>query len=98
MLLRKRKIGAAFLVLALLCPLVAVPVQAVSPMEMTVSTPVALPGVGQSFQVTVSVSGNTGSHAVQLKLAYDEAAVACTDITLGDVLKGTLSATRSIKD
>ncbi len=93
MLLRKKTIGAAFLVLALLCPLVAVPGQAAAPMAVTVSAPAALPDVGRSFQVTVSVAGNTGFHAVQLKLAYDEAVVACTDVALGDVLKGTLSAT-----
>ena len=94
--LRKRRIGAWALVLALLgAVLVAGPpaARAAEPMGLSVAGPSQLPAVGEQFQVTVSVTGSPGLNAVQFKLTYNDAVVTCTNVTTGPVLQGMLSAT-----
>lgn len=94
--LRKRRIGAVALVLALLGAVIATgppAARAAEPMVVSIAGPSQLPAVGETFQVAVSVTGSPGLNAVQFKLTYDDAVVTCTDVTTGPVLKGMLSAT-----
>ena len=60
---------------------------------LTIITPQQYPAAGESFTVTVDITGNPGLCAVQFALAYDETAMKCTSAELGDVLQGTFSAT-----
>ena len=59
---------------------------------VTVTAPDKLPAVGETFTITVDLSGNTGLSAVQLKLGYDDAVVECTGVENGDLIGGMLSA------
>lgn len=60
---------------------------------LTVKAPDTLPKAGETFTVTVDISGNPGLCAAQYTLAFDKSVVQCTGVTLGKVLSGTLSAT-----
>lgn len=60
---------------------------------LTVKTPSTLPKAGEEFTVTVDISGNPGLCAVQFTLAFDKSVVECTDVKLGAILVGMLSAT-----
>ena len=59
---------------------------------MTVTAPDKLPAVGETFTITVDLSGNTGLSALQLKLGYDDSIVECTGVENGDLVGGMLSA------
>lgn len=48
--------------------------------------------VGETFTVKVDISGNPGLCAAQYTLAFDKTVVTCVSASVGDVLKGTLSA------
>lgn len=58
-----------------------------------IAAPEALPRAGETFTVTVDLTGNPGLAAVQFTLAYNRAAVACTGAAAGPLLEGSLSAT-----
>lgn len=57
---------------------------------LTVEAPETLPAVGETFSVTVSVSGNPGLGAVQFTLGFNKSVVECTDASLGTMLKGAI--------
>ena len=59
---------------------------------VTVEAPEALPGVGERFTVTVSISGNPGLCAAQYTLGFDRSVVSCEEVRIGEVLSGTLYA------
>ena len=59
---------------------------------LTVKTPDELPKSGETFYVTVDISGNPGVSAVQYLLKYDQTAMTCTQVTLGSALEGMLYA------
>ena len=61
--------------------------------EISVSPPDTLPAVGESFTVTVDLSGNPGVAAAQFTLQFDSAVVDCKQVSTGTVLSGMLSAT-----
>ena len=60
---------------------------------LTLSVPETLPGAGETFTVTVSITDNPGVCAVQLTLASDSAAVECVSAEIGGVLTGALATT-----
>ena len=60
---------------------------------LTINPPGTLPKAGQSFTVTVELSGNPGLTAVQFTLGFDTGAMSCTKAKIGEALSGTLSAT-----
>ena len=61
--------------------------------EISISPPDTLPAVGESFTVTVDLSGNPGVAAAQFTLQFDPAVVDCKQVSTGAVLSGMLSAT-----
>ena len=61
--------------------------------EISISPPDTLPAVGESFTVTVDLSGNPGVAAAQFTLQFDPAVVDCQKVSTGAVLSGMLSAT-----
>ncbi len=81
---------------AVLCLCIAaalfVPVRAADGAVLTLTQPASLPAAGQSFEVTVSISGNPGLCAAQLTLRYNAAVVRCTSAGTGAALSGMLSA------
>ena len=62
---------------------------------LTVAAEETLPAAGESFDVTVSISGNPGFSAVQFTLAYDPSVVECTSISKGAMLHGTFGAEKA---
>lgn len=59
---------------------------------LKLTAPDKLPDVGQTFTVTVELTGNTGLGAVQIKLGYDDSVVECTGIENGALVAGMLAA------
>lgn len=60
--------------------------------ELRLTAPADLPRAGESFTVTVDLTGNPGFSAVQFTLPYDQEAMECTSANTGDLLKGALAA------
>lgn len=60
---------------------------------ITVHVPDGGVRAGDTFTVTVDISGNPGFSAAQFTLTYDHDALECTGIGIGDVLQGMMSAT-----
>ena len=60
--------------------------------SLKIDAPASLPAVGETFTVKVDISGNPGLCAAQYTLAFDKTVVTCVSASVGDVLKGTLSA------
>lgn len=60
---------------------------------LSLHVPDTLPDVGESFTVTVELSGNPGLSSVQFVLAYDDAVLECTEASTGELLNGMLAAT-----
>lgn len=88
----KKRIWSMCLAVLLVLQL-AVPWCAAAGTELTVSAPGTLPAVGQTFTVTVDLSGNTGFSAAQFLLAYNDKIVSCTGVSTSSLLSGMLSAT-----
>lgn len=59
---------------------------------LRIDAPDTLPAVGETFTVTVEITGNPGLCAAQYTLAFDSQLVSCESAQMGDVLSGTLSA------
>lgn len=91
--MRVRRIGIFCVIFALLVSLL--PAAFAAGTSVVVTAPDALPAVGESFTVTVSVSGNPGLSAAQVKLGYDDAVLECTAVRNGAVTSGMLSATNT---
>lgn len=80
--------------LALVLALALVPVPAFAAgTTLTVDAPDTLPEKGETFTVTVDISGNPGLCAAQYTLTFNKSVVRCESVTLGSVLEGMLSAT-----
>ena len=58
--------------------------------ELELAAPDALPAVGETFNVTIAISGNPGLGAVQMTLAFDKAVVECIEISMGTVLSDSV--------
>ena len=79
------------LILALcLCLGLSVPASAAAATVLTLNTPAELPDVGESFQVTVDISGNPGLAAMEMALYYNQDVVTCTDVQIGSILEDTM--------
>ena len=82
----------SWLLAACLC-LSLMPTALAAGTELNVTAPEKLPAVGETFTVTVDVSGNTGFTALELTFGYDKEVVKCLDASIGTALRGTISAT-----
>ena len=80
------------LLLVLMISLLNLPVLAAGT-SLKIDAPASLPAVGETFTVTVDISGNPGLCAAQYTLTFDGTVVECVSASVGDVLRGTLSAT-----
>ena len=69
-----------------------VPLACAAGATLKFTAPDKLPEVGQTFTVTVDLSGNTGLCAVQIKLGYDDSVVECTGVEHGELIGDMLSA------
>lgn len=90
--MKNRKSSALFLAAALVLSLCGTALATDTPL-LTLASPATLPAVGETFKVTVSISGNPGLGAVQFTVTSDSAVVTCEDASIGKVLSGSLSAT-----
>ena len=86
----KRKILASVLALVLLLCF-ALPVGAADT-ALSIRGPDTAPEVGESFTVTVEITGNPGIGSAQFTLEYDQTLLKCTEMEPGEVLKGALFA------
>ena len=84
--------AAAALLLAAIILLPGLPARAAET-TLTVTVPETLPAIGETFTVTVDLSGNPGLCAAQYTLAFDQSVLSCESAQVGDVLRGTFSAT-----
>ena len=80
------------LLLVLMISLLNLPVLAAGT-SLKIDAPASLPAVGETFTVKVDISGNPGLCAAQYTLTFDGTVVECVSASVGDVLRGTLSAT-----
>ena len=89
--MKRNRILALSVVLLLALQLLT-PLACAAGATVTVTAPDKLPAVGETFTITVDLSGNTGLSALQLKLGYDDSIVECTGVENGDLVGGMLSA------
>ena len=89
----RKKILSLFLTLLLVVQLTATAFAADTVLNVTADK--TLPSAGETFDVTVAISGNPGFSAVQFSLAFDSSVVECTSISKGDILQGTFGAERA---
>ena len=79
------------LLLVLMIAMLSLPAYAAGT-SLKIDAPASLPAMGETFTVKVDISGNPGLCAAQYTLAFDKTVVTCVSASVGDVLKGTLSA------
>lgn len=89
--MRKRNRILCVLMAALLAAALSLPAAAEGT-SLIISAPEALPAVGETFTVTVRISGNPGLCAAQYTLAFDPSVVRCESASVGDILRGTFAA------
>lgn len=91
--MRKWKALASLAVTAALCvSVVGTAAFAENGAKLTLASPAALPAVGQTFTVTVSIANNPGLGAAQFTVKSDSAVVQCVSADIGKVLNGALAA------
>lgn len=90
--MRKRNRILCVLMAALLAAALSLPAAAEGT-SLIISAPEALPAVGETFTVTVTISGNPGLCAAQYTLAFDASVVRCESASVGELLRNTFSAT-----
>ena len=88
----KRNRILALSIALLLAVQLLTPLASAAGATVTVTAPDKLPAVGETFTVTVDLTGNTGLSALQLKLGYDDSVVECTAVKNGELVGGMLSA------
>lgn len=89
--MRKRNRILCALLAALLAAALSLPAAAEGT-SLIISAPETLPAVGETFTVTVAISGNPGLCAAQYTLAFDPSVVRCESASVGDILRGTFAA------
>ena len=89
--MRKRNRILCVLMAALLAAALSLPAAAEGT-SLIISAPEALPAVGETFTVTVAISGNPGLCAAQYTLAFDASVVRCESASVGELLRNTFSA------
>ena len=90
--MKRKKILLILLALCLALSLIPAAAFAASA-ELVIETPETLPKAGDDFTVTVSIRNNPGFNAIDLCLSFDSDQITCNNIVLGQLMKGTLSAT-----
>ncbi len=88
----KKRLLSLVLSLAMVLSVISVQVFAAGAV-LTIQAPETLPKAGETFTVTVDLSGNPGFSVLEFTLAFDESLMDCTAARTGDVMKGTLSVT-----
>lgn len=87
----KKRIGAFGLVIAMLltlaCPALA------ADTTFVIKGPSTSPKAGETFTVTVELTGNPGFNAIGFTLIYDKNKMTCTSAKEGDRMQGMLSVT-----
>lgn len=89
--MRKRNRILCVLMAALLAAALSLPAAAEGT-SLTIGAPETLPAVGETFTVTVRISGNPGLCAAQYTLAFDASVVRCESASVGELLRNTFSA------
>lgn len=89
----KRVLPALLLALALI--LGAGPPCRAAGTELRINTPETVPKAGETFTVTVDISGNPGFSAVQFTIPFEKDVMTCTRASTGALLRGSLSATNN---
>ncbi len=89
--MRKRNRILCALLAALLAAVLSLPAAAAET-SLIISAPETLPAVGETFTVTVTISGNPGLCAAQYTLAFDPSVVRCESASVGELLRNTFSA------
>lgn len=87
--MRVRRIGALCVTLCLL--LAMIPLVSAAGASIVVQAPDKLPDIGESFTVTVSLNGNPGLGAAQVRLNYDDAVLECTEVKNGALVEGMMT-------
>ena len=87
--MRVRRIGALCVTLCLL--LAMIPLVSAAGASIVVQAPDKLPDVGESFTVTVSLNGNPGIGATQVRLNYDDTVLECTEVKNGVLVEGMMT-------
>lgn len=87
--MRVRRIGVLCVTLCLL--LAMIPLVLATGASIVVQAPDKLPDVGESFTVTVSLNGNPGLGAAQVRLNYDDAVLECTEVKNGVLVEGMMT-------
>lgn len=88
--MRVRRIGALCVTLCLL--LAMIPLVSAAGASIVVQAPDKLPDIGESFTVTVSLNGNPGLGATQVRLNYDDTVLECTEVKNGVLVDGMMTA------
>lgn len=86
----RRWTSAALLALALAVGLL-VPAGRAAGTELCLTVPEELPRAGETFTVSVDISGNPGFAAVEFVLDYDKATFECTDVRTGTLLSNAMA-------
>lgn len=89
--MRKQNRILCALLAALLAAALSLPAAAEGT-SLIISAPETLPAVGETFTVTVAISGNPGLCAAQYTLAFDASVVRCESASVGELLRNTFSA------
>ncbi len=86
--------GLSFcLMLVMILTMAWVPVSAEEqPAKIEIRTPEVLPKAGEEFEVVAYISNNPGFCSIQFALFAENTSIECTEMRLGEVLKGTINA------
>ena len=90
----KKRIIAIIMTAALVLALLSATAMAAGTV-LTVKTPATIPKAGETFTVSVEITGNPGLCSVQFTLAYDKNLMTCTKVVEGAILDGMLSVTNA---
>ncbi len=85
-----KRIFAFILTATLIVGVLGISAFAAAEAKLSVNAPGALPKSGETFTVTVDISGNTAFYATKFTLSYNTAELACTDAVEGAVLEDKL--------
>lgn len=92
----KKRLSAWLLSAALVFSLL--PAARAADTVLTVRTPQTVPKAGESFEVSVEISGNPGLCVAQFTLDYDKDELECTEATMGEVTADMLGVTNPRAD
>lgn len=88
----KKRILMLLLSLVLIVSAVTPMALAAAPATFKVQIPDELPAIGQSFDVTITVSGTGGFNRIQFMLNYNDTVLECTKVKKGNAISDFISA------